>query len=177
MLHTLLLNFTYECISFISERRTIKLVANDKVEVLSAWEEEIHWGSGKMYHPAVIRLKHNVRWIPRQVRFNRYNVFKRDQYICQYCGKLAGATKLSVDHIIPKDRGGENSWKNCVTACFNCNNRKGNRTPEEADLKLLRPPFTPQISLLNDISVLNNKHESWKDYLPIGSSNSQFHWD
>lgn len=168
MLHTLLLNSTYECIDFIPERKVFKHLANDKVEVLEVWEDHhIIFGRGnRIKYPAVLRLKHHVRWIPKKVRFNRTAVFRRDQHVCQYCAKALTPVKLTLDHIFPRARGGENSWKNCVTACFLCNNQKGNRTPEEAGMKLLRKPITPVLGIRNEFHLMKDKHPAWQDYIP-----------
>ena len=169
MLHTLLLNSTYECIGFISDRKVFKLLAKDKVEVLESWEgHKIYFGkNNSIAYPAVLRLRHHVRWIPRKVRFNRTAVFRRDQHICQYCGKALTPAKLTLDHILPRARGGENSWRNCVTSCFECNNRKGMRTPEEARMVLLKKPTTPAMSIGSEFALMKNKHDSWKNYIPV----------
>lgn len=167
MLHTLLLNFTYECISFITEKKVFKLLAKDRIEVLSSWEEESVWASGKIKHPAVIRLKYLVRWIPRKVKFNRIGVFRRDSFNCQYCTVQLSPSKLTMDHVLPKNQGGDSSWRNCVAACFTCNNRKGNRTPEQAGMKLLKRPAVPLITIASEYHLLNNKHEDWKTYLNL----------
>lgn len=166
-LHTLLLNSTYECIAFISERKVFKLIAKDKVEVLSEWDEKITYGRGTIHYPAVVRLRHHVRWIPRKVRFNRTGVFRRDQHVCQYCSKGLTPAKLTLDHIIPRTRGGDSSWRNCVTACFDCNNRKGSRTPDEAGMKLLHKPVVPQITIANEYVLMKCKHPEWKLYIGV----------
>jgi 5-methylcytosine-specific restriction endonuclease McrA len=168
MLHTLLLNSTYECIGFISDRKVFKLLAKDKVDVLESWEgQKISFGrDNNINHPAVLKLKHHVRWIPRKVRFNRTAVFRRDQHVCQYCSKALTPVKLTLDHIFPRSRGGENSWRNCVTCCFECNNKKGPRTPEEARMTLIRKPLTPQLTITSEYGLMKHKHESWKNYIP-----------
>lgn len=171
MLHTLLLNSTYECISFITERAAFRLIAKDKVEVLSTWDEMVRWGAGQMHHPAVIRLKHNVRFLPRRLKFNKKSIFRRDQYICQYCGKAVITSRCSldmkatVDHVIPKDKGGKNCWNNCVTACWPCNSKKGNRTMEEAGMTLIKHPSVAKFTIYSDYVIMNTKHDDWKLYI------------
>lgn len=165
MHHTLLLNSTYECISFISERKVFKLFANNKIEIISSWEHETAWGRGKISHPAVVRLKHQVRWIPRKLKFHRNAVFKRDRFICQYCGAQPGPARLTIDHIIPRGMGGGNSWKNCVTACDPCNKVKGNRTPEMAGMRLIVKPQVPLLNIVYDFEMLRPKHEEWRNFL------------
>ena len=163
---TLLLNASYEPINFVGERKVLKLISKNKVEIISHWDDNIiYWGSGYMKYPAVAKLRHHVRWIPRKVRFNRIGVFKRDYYQCQYCGMEITPSKATVDHVIPKDLGGENSWKNCVTACFDCNNKKGNSTLEKSGMKLLKKPIVPQITIKSDYYLLTEKHEDWKNYI------------
>lgn len=166
MLHTLLLNSTYECIAFITEKKVFKLLAKGKIEVLDSWDEKISFGKGKKIgHPAVVRLNHHVRWIPRKVRFNRTGVFRRDQYICQFCSKALTPSKVTLDHLMPRSRGGDLSWKNCVTCCFPCNNKKGNRTPEEAGLILLKKPIVPQLTISNEFALMKVRHSSWTNYV------------
>lgn len=164
---TLLLNSTYECISFIPERKLFKLLAKEKIEVLEQWDEKVVFGRGvKIQHPAVVRLKHHVRWIPRKVKFKRSAIFKRDQDTCQYCSRVFPRSKLTLDHVIPKTRGGNDDWRNCVAACFVCNNKKSNKTPEEAKMPLLRRPVVPDLNIRNEFNLLKNKHDSWASYIP-----------
>jgi len=165
---TLLLNASFECIAFVSERKAMKLISKNKVEILSRWDDAIiRWGNGYMNFPATLKLKHHVRWIPRKVRFNRIGVFKRDLYQCQYCGEHVLPSKATLDHIVPRVFGGENSWKNCVTACFDCNNKKGNNMLEKSGLKLLKKPSVPKITIVSDYYLLTEKHEDWKNYIVI----------
>lgn len=167
MLLTLLLNATYECMAFIPERKLFKLLVKDKIEVLETWDELVPYGRDtKIRFPAVVKLRHHVRWIPRKVRFNRLGVFKRDRDQCQYCSRSYPRNKLTLDHVIPRTRGGSDDWRNCVAACFDCNNRKGNKTPEEAKMPLLIRPIVPQLSILNEFVLLKTKHATWQDYMP-----------
>lgn len=93
--------------------------------------------------PEVITLMHYDR-LPRNiVAFSRRNVFKRDQFTCQYCGRRPGSEELTIDHVVPRSQGGNSSWENCVLACVECNMRKANRTPEESRMPLRRPPARP----------------------------------
>ena len=166
---TLLLNSTYQPISFVSERKALKLLFKNKVDVISDWDEVIKWnlGRNKIKLPAIIKLKYYVRWIPSRTRFNRLAVFKRDNNICQYCGKKLSNSELTVDHIVPISRGGLNNWKNCVTSCSPCNNNKGSRTPEEAGMKIKNAPQTPGLSISYEYSSLRRRHEDWETYLNI----------
>src|SRR5260221_7339565 len=107
-MQVLLLNFSYEVISFISIERALSLHFKGKTDIISEWQEEISWPSGKMKIPATIRLKYYVRWIPKKVRYNRGAVFRRDNFSCQFCGIKLKNSKLTIDHIIPKTMGGKN---------------------------------------------------------------------
>lgn len=115
--------------------------------------------------PRVIRLLSYER-LPKQViRFNRRNIFARDSNRCQYCGRRFPTSELSLDHVMPRSRGGETSWTNIVCSCVKCNVRKGGRTPHEANMKLIRPPIKPKRSPLLTLKLGNPKYESWKSFL------------
>lgn len=157
----LLLNSTYEILSFISERKALKLFVKGKVDVLSSWPDvEICYGSGCMNFPATLRLKYYVKKNYAQLAFSRKAVFKRDRFSCQYCGKFLKSGQVTVDHVIPKSMGGVSSFNNCVTACYACNNKKGNRTPEQADMTLYVKPAAP-IGYLHYISDADSWHDDW----------------
>jgi len=98
----------------------------------------------------------------KKVVLTRKNILRRDGYKCSYCGR--GDLTLTLDHIVPKARGGTDSWDNLVSACTKCNNKKGDRTPEEADMALLRKPFKPS-HLMFIKNVVGKVDEKWKPYL------------
>jgi 5-methylcytosine-specific restriction endonuclease McrA len=115
--------------------------------------------------PRVIRLLKFDR-VPKQtIRFNRRNIFARDGNRCQYCGKSFPTSELSLDHVVPRSRAGATCWENIVCACVACNVRKGGRTPQEANMKLIRHPVKPKRSPLLAIKLGNPKYESWKTFL------------
>ena len=116
--------------------------------------------------PRIVRLMRYDR-LPRQtLRFNRRNLFARDNHACQYCGRTFPMHQLSIDHVVPRSRGGETSWENVVCSCLNCNTKKGGRTPQEARMNLLRPPAKPTHNPLLAVKLTNPKYESWKTFLP-----------
>ncbi len=119
----------------------------------------------KAYHiPAVVRLQKYINVPYRGVELSRMNIFKRDNHSCQYCGT---GKDLSIDHVIPRSRGGASNWKNLVTACKACNARKGDNTPEEANMPLMQKPFKPSyLMFLRDFSGF--KYEEWKPFLSLG---------
>ncbi len=168
-MRTLLLNSTYQPISFISERKCLKLLVKQKVEVISSWDEFIYWGKGRMYYPAIVRLVYYARWIPRKIRFNRLGVFRRDNNTCQYCGNVFKIADLTIDHIKPKSQGGKLNWKNSATSCFPCNNKKGDRTPDQAQMQLLKEPVVPNASLANEIITMSEIHPDWNMYLGVNN--------
>lgn len=100
----------------------------------------------------------------REVVFTRRNLFRRDHYACQYCGGQPGTSELTIDHVVPKAQGGAGSWLNCVLACVPCNARKANRTPDEAAMKLRRPPFKPKWHPTIFLP-LGQRRESWERFL------------
>lgn len=114
--------------------------------------------------PEVIVLTEYMGVGARGVVFSRRNLFKRDKYTCQYCGVQPGPDELTVDHVHPKSRGGKSSFDNCVLACVECNKKKANRTPDEADMKLKKVPKKPTWKMLAQVSP-HVKRESWDMFL------------
>ncbi|MBN2307840.1 MAG: HNH endonuclease [Candidatus Hydrogenedentes bacterium] len=103
----------------------------------------VHTPSLRIRIPEVIQLTLFNGFVRHQVRFSRHNVFERDSSTCQYCGRRFPRSQLTIDHVIPQSRGGGETWENLVLACVECNVRKGNRTPEEAGMPLIRRPIRP----------------------------------
>lgn len=161
----LLLNSTYDSMAFIAEVRALKLYFNDKVEIISSWDEKIHWASGSMKIPAIVRLKYYVKFVPHIVPFNRLGVFRRDQFTCQYCSRALNQDLLTIDHILPKSRGGLTSWKNTISSCVPCNLAKSNKTPEEAGMQLINRPFVPEFKLRAFLPSQGTIHPDWSIYL------------
>lgn len=128
----------------ISWQDAITMMFLDKVEVLEAYDEHIASPSLTIPMPAVVRLKKPVGSVKRGVKFSRINVFTRDGFRCQYCGDKKRMGELNYDHVVPRDKGGRTEWENIVTACYPCNDRKRNRTPEQAGMKLAKRPVKPQ---------------------------------
>lgn len=163
---TLLINASHEVIGFISLRKLMRLLVKNKIEIIAEWDEDIlTWGSGSMKTPATVKLKYYVPHFPRRPKFNRRALFKRDNFMCQYCGLAFSQNELTIDHVLPRSRGGLTSWINCAAACLNCNHKKFNRTPEEAKMYLLNKPIIPTKSMLYlEYNFEKNKHETWGCY-------------
>lgn len=139
MRNTTVLNSNYTYLSNISWQRGIILLLNDKATLIEAYDDEhVRATNGGVFSiPRIILLKRYIKLPNRMYRPNRRNIFVRDNYTCAYCLSQPGVENLSIDHIIPKSRGGKETWANLITACKDCNCRKGDRTPEEANIKIL----------------------------------------
>lgn len=159
----LILNLSYEPISVCGVRKAVILLLLNKAEsVAAAPEKYIRSVNSTMPYPSVIRLKRFIHMPYTRVILTRKNILKRDGNRCCYCGRHD--LPLTVDHVIPKARGGDESWENLVAACLPCNNRKSDRTPEEAGMKLRIKPFKPNhIMFMKYFS--GHSEESWKPYL------------
>ena len=121
--------------------------------------------------PKIIRLVVYDKLPKATIKFNRKNIFARDNNKCQYCGKKVPTSELSLDHVIPGTQGGTSNWKNIVCACTNCNKHKGGRRPEEAGMKLICKPVKPNHCPLIQLKLGSNKYNSWKQFL------SNAYWD
>ena len=163
---TLLLTQGYEPIQIISWQRAITLVALDKVEVVEQYDAEVRAVSLVVKVPAVVRLLKPFRRHAKPVKFSRVNIYARDGYTCQYCGTKLGVAELTYDHVVPRSQGGRTEWTNIVTACHDCNRKKGGRTPRQAGMHLLSPPVQPNWVPAVTIRVsLRSVPDAWRDYL------------
>lgn len=165
--NALLLSHSYEPISFISEKKVLKMLCLGKIEVLSNWEDSFLFINNKINYPAVVRLVYRNRWMPKIAKFNRKAILKRDYFTCQYCGFAGTTHQLSIDHIIPRALGGVNSFDNCVTCCKPCNSKKGSKTLEQVGMKLLNKPAAPRRFIINEYESLSTIHNDWKFYLGV----------
>jgi len=158
----LVLNKDYQPLSVCSVHRSVKLLFLDKAEMLHDYPERtIRTVRKEFSYPSVIRLRRYINLPYKSIVLSRYNVMKRDANQCQYCGSKSS---LNIDHIIPRSRGGEDTWENLITACNDCNVRKGNRTPEEANMELLQKAYRP-VHITFFQSLLGGVEEDWKPYL------------
>lgn len=168
MERTLLLNATFEPLNIISWQRAITLLTQGKVEVIDSYDRDIRGVSITFRLPSILRLLKliKVRRASREVRFSRANIYQRDKYACQYCGVNYSPEGLTFDHVIPQVQNGEATWENIVTACLVCNNKKGGRTPREANMRLIRPPAKPKWMPVVTLRFgIRNAPLSWRDYL------------
>jgi len=162
----LVLNASYEPLSLVSVRRAVVLLLREKAELLEVTQQILRSSSYAMPEPLVIRLVQYVRLPHRKVPATRSAVMLRDAYVCQYCGESPGRHLLTVDHVVPRSRGGRHSWENLVTACTYCNQKKGSLTPDEAGMRLVKRPVEPSyvalVLLSNPVAA-----QRWEDHIGL----------
>lgn len=188
----LVLNRLYMAVHIVSVRRAFVLLCKQMAEVVSieedgqwmtydfaSWrdiselrrhfkephDDWLHTVRFEIQVPRIIRLLTYDRMPRATVKFNRRNIFARDENRCQYCGKKFPMHELSLDHVHPRSQGGQTTWENIVCACLDCNVRKGGRTPEQASMRLFRRPVRPATSPLVSLKLGNKKYQSWKAFL------------
>ena len=163
-LPVLVLNQNYEPLNICRVRRAIVLLYRGKAEMLENGSGFIQSASHTFPVPSVIRLAY---WIKRpwlQPKLTRVEVFNRDRHTCQYCGEET--RQLTLDHVIPRYQGGQHTWENVVSACIPCNRRKAGRTPEQAEMRLLRHPSPPRGNLFYLPHHHIQTQNGWQKYLP-----------
>ena len=137
-----------------------------KVEVIEEYTREVHSVSFAIKLPAVVRLLRFIKRPKIPVRFSRQNIYIRDDYKCQYCGKRLTPDQLTWDHVLPRARGGKTEWTNIVTCCIKCNRKKGGRIPLEASMVLIKQPSIPEwLSILKITLHFKHTPQSWRDYI------------
>ncbi len=141
-MRTLILDSAYQPCEIVGWQRAVTLLFRGKVEVVEEYDEEIRSVSIAIRMPAVVRLGQAIRR-RRKIALSRINVMIRDGFRCQYCGVRLPAARLTLDHVLPRARGGRTTWDNLVTACAPCNRKKGPRNPQWAGMKLLTRPEKP----------------------------------
>jgi len=159
----LVLNATYEPINVCTVRRAVVLLLKEKAEVIEHADWELHSATASLARPVVIRLVTYVR-IPRDThrrKITRRAVFARDGWTCQYCGSRSN---LTVDHVVPRSKGGASSWENIVASCAPCNRRKGNSLPRQVGMNLLRQPRTPSADVFIHVASPTIP-AAWRQYL------------
>jgi 5-methylcytosine-specific restriction endonuclease McrA len=158
------LDFTYRPIGVIDSIEALVLCLCGKAVAVEKYGKTIKSVSDIFQLPAVIVLKNIVKHRFTEVSAKKRNIFWRDNNQCQYCGGYFNVKDLTVDHIIPKSRGGPNTWTNLTTSCTKCNQKKGARTPEEAGMKLLNAPFKPKSFLFKNVDE-DQISELWSNYI------------
>ncbi|HUU53359.1 MAG TPA: HNH endonuclease [Armatimonadota bacterium] len=161
----LVLNDNYQPLNVTNARRAIGLLCVGKAHVVEADSKVFRSERIAIELPTVVRLNHHVRRPTPVLRVSRKSIFARDHYTCQYCG--AHSVPLTIDHVVPRERGGGDDWTNLLCCCTKCNNKKGNRMPEEAGMRMRRLPFRPKylpyISYTKFLAAAANP--AWRPYL------------
>ena len=169
----LLLNASYEPLSVIPYRRAMSLLMRERVDAATEETIPLRGVSNTLHIPRVIRLRRYINVPKRGARWSRKGVMRRDKYKCIYCGLEAGQMRkgrimqrddFTIDHVRPRSQGGRNTWSNTACACPSCNQRKGNRMPNEAGMKLLWEPKTPRVDYL---VASGEVPDSWRFYLEL----------
>jgi 5-methylcytosine-specific restriction endonuclease McrA len=159
----LVLNQSYEPLNICRVRRAVVLIQVGKAEMLENGAGTLHTFRDTIEIPSVIRLGVMIRRPRSERKMTRFEIFHRDNYTCQYCGKQTH--QLTLDHIMPKRAGGPHTWENVVSACVNCNRRKAGKTLDEAGMKLLRKPTKPHSHSLFNIPFQLRQKNEWQKYL------------
>ncbi len=159
----LVLNANFEPINICSTRRAIGLIMGGKAAMVANGRGYIRTVTVLVPRPSVIRLESQVHRPRPRVKLTRREVFRRDNYTCQYCGRRDGT--LTVDHVKPKHQGGLHIWTNVVAACPNCNHHKGARSPEEAHMILMHPPKEPPANAEYLFARHLSENQEWMQYI------------
>lgn len=165
MERVLVLDQSYLPISVIGWQKAMRLIALEKVEVVKEYDRDIRSAKQSWKLPAVIRFVKKFFRPRKMVKFSKQNVFARDRWRCQYCGKKFSPSELTYEHVVPKSKGGKTDWDNIATSCIPCNTRKGSNTPQEAGMRLRRTPTRPDWVPIFALKIAKGTvPEHWKDF-------------
>ena len=159
--YTLKLDAAWQPLEIIDSLKGFSMVYSGRARIVENYSQQFN---ALFYYPSVIVLNTYIRKTPVFLTPTRMNIYWRDSYKCQYCHNKFHQSKLTLDHVIPKSRGGLKSWENLVTCCERCNQKKGNKTPSEASMKLFRVPTKPTFSVLRTKPHLKIPL-SWKKFI------------
>ncbi len=196
--HVLVLNRLWQAVNICSVERALGLLYTDHAQVvyedagifntfsfdewrdLSAGHEDtdcLHTIAFRIRIPRIIVLLFFDRFPRKEVKFTRSNLFERDHDTCQYCGCKFDRQELNIDHVVPRQRGGKTTWTNVVCSCVPCNHRKGSRTPEEAGMRLLKPPRKPRWRPFLEIQFRQSPDHSWRHFIDLAYWNVELGQD
>jgi len=161
---TLKLDCSFRPLEIVDAVEALVLCLIGKAYAIENYKEEIRSVSESFKLPAVIVLTRYVKFAFNTLTPNRANIIWRDQNRCQYCTKDFESRALTIDHVLPRSKGGRNTWANLVAACKKCNQKKGNKTPDEANMRLVREPMRPKASVLRHLGK-KQISDLWKNYL------------
>jgi len=152
------INYNFDSWAEISDLRK-------QLEELGELDDVIYTERLTLIIPSVIRLIHYDRMPRSTLKLTRRNVYIRDNSTCQYCGKKLPTDKLNLDHVVPKSRGGKNTWENLVCSCFKCNGKKAGKLLDEAHMKLIKPALKPKYNPALKVHIASKRYEAWKDFI------------
>ena len=161
----LVLNQSYQPLMVMGAKRAVVSILSGKTECVANYSDVVRSQSFSMNLPSIVRVKQYVRFFRNDVVLNRMNVLKRDDFTCQYCSKRSSS--MTIDHIIPRNKGGKDTWINLVAACARCNTKKGDSLLEKIDMELLKKPKKPNYLFYFKQYINKDVQESWKEYLYI----------
>ena len=179
----LVLNRNYQPINIITVRKALVMMVAGSVEALDGeyqaykmvdWlaqrpendDDVVGTPSRRVRAPRLVICTTFGKVLSLKVRFTRNNVFRRDNYVCQYCRRRFLSHQLNIDHVFPRSRGGEHRWENVVTSCLPCNTRKRDRTPDEASMPLLKEPKSPAWPMGGEFMKARRRYPEWEPFLP-----------
>ena len=171
----LVLNGNFEPLNVTRVRRALLLLIRGKAEMIENGRGHLQAERDRVEVPSVIRLSTYVRRPIQPQRLTRRDVFLRDGNMCQYCGKPS--RELTLDHVLPRHRGGQNTWDNVVAACVRCNHRKAGRTPREAGMHLLTEPAPPRPNPYHTFYRFLGSNESWRKFFPEPRRGASHGWN
>lgn len=168
-MRVLALSSNYEPVGTISWEKAVNLVFSNKATAVGEYDQEIRSPSFSMKLPSVVVYK-NVKWRKiNSIRFSRRNVWLRDEGRCQYCARRVSSKQFTLDHVNPKCKGGITSWDNVITCCYECNQKKGNKTLKECGMRLSKSPAKPSnLPYIQDGDIdfnISNLHPTWRFWL------------
>lgn len=159
----LVLNANFEPLNVCTTRRAMGLIFSGKAEMIENGRGYIHTVRRRFPRPSVIRIGYMIKRPRARVRLSKREIFRRDNYTCQYCGSREG--RLTLDHVVPRHQGGRHRWENLVTACAKCNLRKGGRSLDQAPMSLRRRPHEPRADAVYLFGNHLDDNEGWLQYL------------
>jgi 5-methylcytosine-specific restriction endonuclease McrA len=187
--HVLVLNRLWQAVNVCTARRALTLLFQGHAQVVldnpdgsfrtfnfSEWrdisatathEDSVHGISFRIRVPRIILLFMYDRMPKKEVKFTRHNIFERDKNMCQYCGNIFDRKELNLDHVLPREKGGQTTWENIVCSCIPCNTRKGNRLPHEVNMHLIRKPKRPKWRPFVNFTFNGEQDESWKHFIDL----------
>ncbi len=191
--HVLVLNRLWQAVNVCSARRAFTLLYQGHAQVVrrdqqnnylshdfASWHDfsqteptndMVHAVRFRIRVPTVIVLLIFDRLPSKEVKLTRQNIYERDKHTCQYCARTLDRQELNLDHVLPRQRGGQTTWDNVVCSCIPCNTRKGNRLPHEANMRLLKVPARPRWRPFIHLTYSAGIHDSWRHFVDVGCWN------